>query len=346
MKKFIYALLILVAIGLFSCEKVIMKPNPETSNIAVFNEYTKLVKEKFSMLEYKGVDIDHLKDSIGATITEDMNEDELFSKLAIITRKLRDGHSNIEKEDTVYFYEFYKGYPPGIDREILLNHYLGEDVAPNITWVKDEVDGSTKYIYGHLPQSNDIGYIRVGSWMADITNEEIEEIFSSFKNDKALIFDVRDNGGGNPMLSTQMAAYFTDKKVYIGHERFKTGPGENDFAYSDLYLNPSGSTNTFLKKVMVLTDIWCFSATTTFMYNLAPLDNITFVGQKSGGGAGSVADGYLANGWIWNLSVSEFIDLNGNHWDEGREPDIAVALDTTITNKDEVIERALFELNR
>ena len=345
MKRVIYLILVLVTVGLFSCEKIIMKPNPETSNIDVFNEYAKLVKEKFAMLEYKGVDIDHLKDSIGATITEDLSEDELFEKLVIITKKLRDGHSSIEKEDTLYFYEFYEGYPPGIDREILLNNYIGKDIAPDINWVRDE-DSITQYIYGHLPQASDIGYVRVGSWMSAITDEEIETIFASFKNDKGVIFDVRDNGGGDPMLSTKMASYFTDKKIYLGHEQFKTGPNESDFANSEIYLKPSGSANTFLKDVMVLTDVWCFSATTTFMYSLAPLDNVTFVGQKSGGGAGSVADGFLANGWKWDLSVSEFIDLNGNHWDEGREPDIAVVLDTTITDKDEVIERALFELNK
>jgi hypothetical protein len=346
MKKSIYLILVLAMVGLFSCEKMIMKPNPETSNIAVFNEYAKLVKEKFGMLEYKGLDIDHLKDSIGATITEDLNEDELFDKLAIITRKLRDGHSSIEKEDTLYYYEFYEGYPPGIDREILLNYYIGKDVAPDIIWVRDKETGETKYIYGHMPQSSDIGYLRVGSWMSVISKEEIEKIFATFKNDKGLIFDLRDNGGGDPMLSTQMASYFTDKEIYLGHEQFKIGPGKNDFVSSDIYLKPSGSANAFLKEVMVLTDIWCFSATTTFMYSLNPLDHISFVGQKSGGGAGSVADGHLANGWKWDLSVSEFIDLNGNHWDEGHEPDIAVALDTTITDKDEVIERALLELNK
>ena len=202
------------------------------------------------MLEYKGVDIDHLKDSIGATITEDLSEDELFDKLAIITRKLRDGHSSIEKEDTLYYYEFYEGYPPGIDREILLNYYIGEAVAPDIKWVRDE-DSITKYIYGHLPQASDIGYVRIGSWMSFITDEEIEEIFASFKNDKGLIFDVRDNGGGDPMLSTKMASYFTDKEIYLGYEQFKTGPSESDFVNSEIYLKPSGSSNMFLKNVMV-----------------------------------------------------------------------------------------------
>ncbi len=345
MQKITYLLLIAITITLFSCEKIAMKPNPGTSNLEIFNEYANLVKEKFAMLEFKDVDIDKLQDSIGQTITNDLTEDQLFEKIAYITRQLKDGHSSIGKSDTVYFYEFYEGYPPGIDREILLNHYIGEEVAPDITWLKDEDDEETRAIYGHLPQSTDIGYLRVGSWMSTFTDDEIEKIFSTFKNDKGLIIDIRNNGGGDPMLSTKFASYLLDKEITIGSERFKTGPGENDFVESTLYLSPVDSENRFTKSIMVLTDIWCFSATTTFMYSLETLDNITFVGQKSGGGAGSVADGFLANGWVWDLSVSEFIDINGNHWDNGHEPDIPVALDTTIRDKDEVLERALFELN-
>jgi hypothetical protein len=297
------------------------------------------------MLEFKGFDIDHLQDSIGATITDDLTEDELFSKLTIITGKLRDGHSDLSKEDTLYSYDFYSDYPPALDREILVNNYIGEGVAPDIIWLKEDTEDQTKAVYGHLPQSPDIGYIRIGTWMYPFSDEEIEQIFETFKNDKALIFDVRENTGGDPTMSTKFASYFTDKEFYIGYEHFKTGPGENDFAESKLHLRPSPSENKFLEPVMVLTDRLCFSATTTFMYNLNPLDNVHFAGQKSGGGAGSVADGFLANGWHWDLSTSEFIDLNGDHWDEGHLPDFPVALDTTDKSKDEILEFALMKLN-
>ena len=89
-----YIIILSVFMGLVSCEKLIMKPNAKTDNTAVFEEYAKLVKEKYAMLEFKGVDIDHLTDSIGNLITNDMHEDTLFKKLAIITNRLRDGHSS------------------------------------------------------------------------------------------------------------------------------------------------------------------------------------------------------------------------------------------------------------
>ena len=68
------------------------------------------------------------------------------------------------------------------------------------------------------------------------------------------------------------------------------------------------------------------------------------MGQRSGGGSGSVADGYLANGWYWSLSTSEFIDAKGRHLDDGVDADIPVALDLTDTTKDEVMEAAILDL--
>ncbi len=93
-----------------------------------------------------------------------------------------------------------------------------------------------------------------------------------------------------------------------------------------------------------MTDRYCYSASTTFAYSTNPLSNVTFIGQRTGGGSGSVADGFLANGWHWSLSTSEFIDHLGNHLDDGFDPDIPVLLDLDDNTKDEVIERAILEL--
>jgi C-terminal processing protease CtpA/Prc len=132
--------------------------------------------------------------------------------------------------------------------------------------------------------------------------------------------------------------------VYTGFERFKVGPQSDDFADSHVTLQPTSSSNKFLKPVAVLTDRNVYSASTTFLYSVRPIDQFTTIGQRSGGGSGSVADGYLANGWKWSLSTSEFIDDLGRHLDDGVDPAIPVALDTMVTTMDEVIERAIVEL--
>jgi hypothetical protein len=320
-----------------------MKANPETDNLSVFNEYANLVKEKYAMLDAKGVNIDHLKDSIGATIGDNLSEKELFDKLSIITLRLKDGHSDLSYGDEFVSYNFFENYPPGIDFDILMNHYLASSIAPNIKTIKGGEIG-VKVVYGSLPQNNTIAYIWVPSWDIELTDEEVESVFKNINDKKALIFDMRYNTGGDPSLAVKFASYFTDKEVYTGFERFKTGPGKNDFSDSQINLIPSQSEYKFLKPVIVLTDRFCFSASTSFAYSVEPLENMTFMGQRTGGGSGAVTDGLLANGWHWSLSTSEFIDYKGRHLDNGFEPDIPVALDTLVKDKDEVIERALLEL--
>ncbi|MBT3207975.1 MAG: S41 family peptidase [Bacteroidetes bacterium] len=341
MKKIIYLVLVGLIIIIASCEKILMNPNPETTNTTIFNEYVTLVKEKYAMLEFKGVDIQHLEDSIRAIVNNNMTETELFEQLSIISLRLRDGHSKLEddKNRKGAYYDNKSGYPLGFQVDILADNYTGKSVNPDLQ-ILDELQA----LYGFLPQDNEIAYLWVPSWNVEISDDEIEQIFASFSNAKGLIFDMRQNGGGDPSLATKFASYLTDKPVYTGFERFKTGPGANDFSDSHVTMQPTSSSNKFLKPVMVLTDRFCYSASTTFAYSVNPLDNVTFVGQRTGGGSGSTADGFLANGWRWQLSTSEFIDHLGNHLDDGFDPDIPVTLDTLITTQDEVIERAILEL--
>lgn len=344
--------LLFITISFFSsCEKVFMKPNPETDNLSIFDEYSTLVKEKYAMLDFKGVNIQQLSDSIRATITDDLTEQELFAKLAIITTRLRDGHSDLSRTpendaDTLNIFagfDMSAGYPSGLDINILIENYLNPSINPNMKYLWLEDSSDIRVIYGTLAQDSEIGYVWIPSWNHEISDDEIEAIFQAVKNTKGLIFDMRFNTGGDPSLATKFAARFTDQAIYTGFERFKTGPDAGDFSDSPVTLQPFDGTK-YLKPVRVLTDRFVYSASTTFLYSTAPITRFQTIGQRTGGGSGSVADGYLANGWKWSLSTSEFIDHLDRHLDDGIEPDIAVLLDLDDTTKDEVVERAILEL--
>ena len=333
---------------LSSCEKVLMDAKPETDALSIFDEYATLVKEKYGMLEFKGVDIDFLADSIRNTIQSDLSDEELFNKLGIITTRLRDGHSSLiqnrsDQNSLFAGFDLLEGFPPGFDINILVDNYIAASLNPNIKVLEGGEIGF-RALWGTLNQDNEIGYLWIPSWNEEISDDEIEQIFIDLKDTKGLIFDQRLNGGGDPSLATKFASYFTDKAIDTGFERFKTGPGVNDFSDSPVILQPASSNNKYLKEVRVLTDRNVYSASTTFLYSVDPIETIKTMGQRSGGGSGSVADGYLANGWYWSLSTSEFIDAKGRHLDDGVEPDIAVVLDLNDTSKDEVIEAAILEL--
>ncbi|MCH2225368.1 MAG: S41 family peptidase [Crocinitomicaceae bacterium] len=328
-----------------------MKPKPKTDNISIFNEYAKLVKEKYAMLEFKNVDIDFLTDSIAPSITNEMSTDSLFSKLAIITKRLRDGHSSLIgiyvslNMEQVATFDILAGYPIAFNDTILQENYVGPTVAPSIKRISvTDEENSIDVIYGTLPQDNQLSYIRIPSFNIQLSDEQLETIFSEIKGSTGCIIDVRGNGGGNPSLSTKFASYFMSETTYTGYERFKIGPNKNDFKDSPSNVTPANSENRYTNPVVVLTDRGCYSATTTLAYNLNPLSQVTFMGQRTGGGSGSVADGFLANGWQWSLSTSEFIDHLGNHLDDGINPDIEVAFDNLDKTHDEILDAAIAHL--
>lgn len=331
-----------------SCEKVFLKPNPNTDPLSIFNEYATLVQEKHAMLAPKNINIIQLRDSIRGTITGQENDKELFLKLATITHRLKDGHSVLSSDKYFHTYNITQGYPIGGDRNILNNNYINETASPNLSIDIDgeKIEGTNiqllKIAYGPILNHNNIGYIRIPSFNVPIEDNTLSEAFKSIANTEGLIMDVRGNGGGDPSLAIKVASFLIDQALYIGDEKFKTGPGEHDFSTSHVNINPTQNSNKYLKKpIIVLTDRGCFSATTTFCYAVDPIQNVTFMGQRTGGGSGSLSDGFLANGWHWSLSTSEFIDLKGRHLDNGFEPDISVAFDPNNTSKDEVLEKAI-----
>lgn len=337
MKNTRYLLIVLVTvISLSSCEQLVMEPNPETDNIAIFEEYWKLVNEKFAMFSDPGKAINRnlLYSENKALIDNTISSDSLFNVLARITLSLKDGHSYLIdiENDIGVVYNVEGTTPLNLDQFIVDDIYLNSNV---------QTQGSgLKYT---LLKNGNVGYIQYRDFENEITTEMMNTILTYFENTNGIILDVRGNGGGDPSYAALMASHFTDSKIYTGYENFKTGPEIDAFSRSEIYLKPTEGKK-YLKPLIVLTNVGCFSATTTLIYHLNPLPHVTFIGAKTGGGSGSTADGYLANGWSWSLSTSEFIDWEGRRLDNGFEPDINVALDENDVTKDEIIERAILEL--
>jgi len=348
-----YIIYIAITLIFSSCHRFFVSPEPAPTNLNIFDEYTTLIKEKYAMLEYKNVDIEALSAKIRPTISADLSEKELFNKLSELTLSLKDGHSNLAEaagslsEDQLYTnYDFSEGYEATFDMEIMINNYIGKDINKNLTVLYTDDKTDVKMIYGTLPNNEDIAYVWIPSWLNPISEDEIEDFFIYAKDKKAMLVDIRGNTGGDPVLATRFASYFLKKEVNTGFERFKIGPEKDDFKDSQNNLKSAKSENLFHKEVAVLIDRSVYSAALTFSYSLFPLDNITFIGQRAGGGSGSVADGYLLNGWYWSLSVSEYFDYQGNHLDNGFEPDIPVKLDLDQKDKDEIIEKAIEFLDK
>src|SRR5690606_13737488 len=96
-------------------------------------------------------------------------------------------------------------------------------------------------------------------------------------------------------------------------------------------------------KVIVLSNRACYSAASFFAQMMKTLPNVQLLGDDTGGGGGAPSSGELPNGWQYRLSVTQTVNLNGEHLEKGVPVDIAVHLDPhdVRRNKDTLIETAL-----
>ena len=342
MKKYLIYNLI---IALISCERIFMNDTPQTDPMSIYQEYWKAVSEKFSMFDdpLKNINKEALYKRTKAKIKQDMTDDELFAVLSEITLALKDMHSNLwdPERDKSTFYR--NGRNLNYSIRVIESAYLQN--AKSIGKQREYERPALRYTI--LPKN--VGYMEIRTFEnIDLTSAMIDEVLMYFKDAKGLILDVRGNGGGSPYISTNLARHFTSKKVFVGTEYFKTGPGEKDFATSKIYTQPKGVY--YKKPLIVLTDAGCYSATSILISYLRAIryagrSNIYFMGEKTSGGMGNATEGYLANGWIWAVTSSELREFDGGRYDNGLDPDEVIEDDIITSDRDEVIEKAIEKMD-
>lgn len=345
MKSGIKIFLILLSLSFASCEKIIMHPVPDTDNLSLFDEYSKICIEKFGLEDVKGVDLTELADSVRPYITDDLTEKELFDLMGLFVDRMQEGHTSLKSIDFDLnkSYYWFTGYPLGMNPGITNANYYGVEANPDVQIIAPP-DGFYEVYYGYLPQDKEIGYISLLSFDLNISDAELETMMSYLKDAKGIIIDVRSNLGGYMDLVARLASYFTESEVVMGTNYIKNGPGKDDFAANKIKVEPANSPYIYTGPVVVLQDRVTFSAGSLFCVVMNAMDNTTSIGMKFGGGTGEIMDGFLANGWLWTLSTSNLIDTEGRPTDPGIDPDIPMLLNPEDTITDAIIERAIIEL--
>jgi C-terminal processing protease CtpA/Prc len=201
------------------------------------------------------------------------------------------------------------------------------------------------FYHGFL-DSNEIGYLRYSSFMSQVTNEDLDYMLNRYKDTKGLIIDVRENGGGNMFNIPLIMERFVEERKLVAYSKTRNGIDHNDFTEPDgFYFNPYEGVR-YTKPVVILIDRGSYSATTFFSLSSKALDNITLVGDTTGGGGGLPNGGQLPNGWTYRFSITQLLDLSLNNFAEsGVPPDILESFDWSDLTKDKILDRAILELN-
>jgi CubicO group peptidase (beta-lactamase class C family) len=143
----------------------------------------------------------------------------------------------------------------------------------------ERLDGNVGYI--------DLRGFQDANWAADTAAAAMNFL----ANTDALIFDMRNNGGGQPEMVQLLCSYLFNSRTHL----------------NDIYWRPTDKTTEYWtldkvagkkygdqKEVYILTSRRTFSAAEEFTYNLKNLRRATIVGEVTGGGAHPV-DFYRIN---------------------------------------------------
>lgn len=289
----------------------------------------KVMDEQYCFFEYKNIDWNEVHIRYSNRITEDMSNDALFTVLGEMLAEVKDGHVNLYANHNVArYWKWFEDYPDNFDEKIQKN-YIGTDYA---------IAGGMKY---KIFEDN-IGYIYYGSFSSGIGEANLDQIINRMSLCDGIIIDVRNNGGGLLTNVDKIAERFFNEKTLVSYMMYKNGKGHNDFSNPyPRYMEPSDRLR-YQKKVIILTNRKCYSATNDFVNAMKYAPFATIIGDKTGGGSGFPFSSELPNGWSVRFSSSPMTNAAKEQIEFGIDPDIKVDMSESDMEKgiDTIIETA------
>ncbi|PYT96813.1 MAG: hypothetical protein DMG38_22355 [Acidobacteria bacterium] len=169
-----------------------------------------------------------------------------------------------------------------------------------------------------LPHS--IGYLKLNSFPdVSLCRATAAAAMDSLNHTEAVIFDLRDNRGGEPAMVSFLAAYLFDHPEYLYNPRENTT--EESWTHSPVPGNKLAD-----KPAYVLTSSRTFSGAEQFCYDLKMLKRATLVGETTGGGAHSGVWHRIDDHFGMGIPETKAINpYSKTDWAEiGVEPDVKV----------------------
>lgn len=165
--------------------------------------------------------------------------------------------------------------------------------------------------------------------------QEVTRAFEQVADADALIFDLRENGGGDARMVAYISGYLFDKPTHLNDIMSRRRDSSGRLIVPDQFVAyPSWANDPDVpgrkyggkKPIYVLTSSFTFSAAEEFTYNLKSLNRAVIVGEPTGGGAhptrGAKIDDQFSIGVPFARSVNPITKTN---WEgTGVAPDVRV----------------------
>jgi hypothetical protein len=129
---------------------------------------------------------------------------------------------------------------------------------------------------------HNIGYLKFNAFPdVDVCRSTVEGVMKSLRHADALIFDLRDNRGGDPHMVSLMCSYLFDHRTHLNDIYDRHANTTQEFWTS----SPIPGNTLADKPAYVLTSANTFSGAEEFSNDLKNLKRATLVGETTAGGA-------------------------------------------------------------
>jgi retinol-binding protein 3 len=173
--------------------------------------------------------------------------------------------------------------------------------------------------------AGNVGYLKLDCFApADLGGGAAVAAMGFLAGSDALIFDLRDNGGGSPSMIQLLTSYLMGgEPTHLNNFYIRKGDKTEQF-WTQAWVPGTRLPDV---PVFVLTSSRTFSAAEEFTYNLKNLKRATLIGETTGGGAHPV-DLYRVKGYPVSVRLPFGRAVNpitGTNWEgTGVEPDVKV----------------------
>lgn len=305
-----------------ACGRWVVGPERDADPARIFDLVWHDFDAHYSFFELKGIDWDSLYAVYQPQAARAANDNDLFDALSGLLGALEDVHIVLHTGLRTYHYSLpaSETFSPNL----VFDRYVRGAEETESGWIR----------YGRCAADTTVGYLWISSFTGAGWGAEIDDVLASLGDVRALIIDVRDNGGGDMENAREIAARFADRERTFAYVRYRNGPHHSDFTdYLAQTIAPAGAQH-FTGPVVVLTNRAVYSSAEEFVLAMRALPTVTVLGDTTGGASGSPLVRELPNGWTYQ--ISQWIEYT---LDRRTFEGVGLAPDTVVLGSRRAIER-------
>lgn len=331
-------LLFVIILTSISCKKIFLGAEESNDPENMFEMLWTNFDEDYALFKARNFNWDSIYTVYRPQVTPQTTEAELWTIFTEMLDYLDDSHTLIWDQESGV--QFVSGYELNVAAHEIFDEQIIED---NYLEYLKATEDNRYFTYGKV-KNKDIGYISLRR-MADFDVRKIDEVMEELKDHKAMIIDIRSNGGGEDFVSRYISSRFSDGEHYVYSSRYKSGPGPDDFTESIKQYTELSTADTYRKPVIILTNRATISAAEDFLLHMKAFEDVIQIGDSTAGDFSMTGmHRFLPNGWEYRGSIQWYTLPDGSSIDGiGHVPDVPIVntREEVDAGQDKVFERGL-----